>query len=140
MAYATQADMVGRYGEDAVLLVADRNGDGVIDTDVVERALTDATGEANSYLRAKYRLPLASVPEDLRRVTCDIAHYRLSDDATHLTDEKRQRYEDAMSWLKDLARGVARLDLPSPPTSASGGVVLVGPERRFTREKLGGVL
>lgn len=138
--YATQADMVGRYGEDAVLLIADRDRDGVIDPAVVERALTDATGEINSYLRAKYRLPLASVPEDLRRVACDIAHYRLSDDATLLTEEKRQRYDDALAWLKDLARGVARLDLPAPPSSASGGAVLIGSERRFTREKLGGVL
>lgn len=140
MVYATQADLVGRYGENAVLLVADRNRDGVIDDAVVERALTDATGEINSYLRAKYRLPLAAVPDDLRRVACDIALYRLSGEADLLTEEKRQRYEDALTWLKDLAKGIARLDLPTPPTSASGGAALVGPERRFTREKLGGVL
>jgi phage gp36-like protein len=47
MAYATQADIVEIYSEDA-LYVADRDGDGVIDTDAVERQFTRANRMINT--------------------------------------------------------------------------------------------
>lgn len=109
--YATVQDIVDRHGEAALLVVADRDDNGMVDPAVVGRALTDATSEIDTYLSLKYDLPLAEVPPVLVRICVDIAMYRLSPDAETDTDERRQRYEDAVDLLKRLATRTARLDL-----------------------------
>jgi len=121
MAYATLEALIKQYGLDAVLLVADRDQDGDIDADVVEDALTAATSEIDSYVGVKHRLPLPQVPDVLVRVCGDIALYRMSSEGGQLTEDKRQRYEDAVDYLKRVAAGTASLGLPTPPDQESSG-------------------
>jgi len=139
MAYATQQDMEDRYGHDALLMVADRDNDGEIDTEVVVRALSDATAEIDPYLASRYSMPLAEVPDLLVRLCVDIAFYRLSGDADTYTEEKRQRYEDTVSLLSRIASGKVSLGLATPPPSVGGGVVISGPVRLFSRDTMGGL-
>lgn len=136
MAYATQADIVDRYGEADLLVIADRNGDAVVDADVVARALADAAAEIDTYVSAKYALPLPSVPDVLVRINVDIAVYRLSTDAAQATEERRQRYEDCLAQLKDISKGIASLGISQPPPSSNGGAVLIGNARIFKRDGL----
>ncbi len=103
MTYATQADMVARFGDTELAQRTDRENGTAIDAVVVDRALVDADAEINSYLAKRYTLPLASTPVVLTRLACDIARYRLFDDGT--PDTVRQRYEDAVSLLKRMASG-----------------------------------
>lgn len=133
MPYATQAKLIERYGEDALLVIADRDNDGIIDADVVTQALDDATAEIDAYLAAKYSLPLPSVPDVLVRLCSDISMYRLAAEADQATDERRLRYEDAISLLKSISKGTASLGLEVPPPSSNGGVTLVSRPRRFNR-------
>ncbi len=139
MAYALLQDMIDAYGEDAVAVAADRDGEGQIDQAAVDRELSGAESLINSYLRARYELPVSPVPDILKKYCVDIAFYQLSDRAGSLTDEKRRRYEDAVSFLKSLAGGAARLDSATPPPSSGGGVHVAGAERQFTREKMRGL-
>jgi phage gp36-like protein len=137
--YATQQDMIDAYGSDAVTLAADRDGDGQADAGVVDEALLFATEFINSYLGAKYTLPLATVPAVLPPVCVDIALYRLSQRPGAMTDEMKDRYEKAVSWLDRVARGIVSLGVdPSPPSQGGGGVQLVSGPRRFTRDSLKG--
>lgn len=103
MTYATQADLVARFGDAELAQRTDRENGTVIDAVVLERALADADAEINSYLAKRYTLPLASTPVVLTRLACDMARYRLFDDGT--PDTVRQRYEDAVSLLKRMASG-----------------------------------
>lgn len=107
MTYATQADMVTRFGETELAQRTDRENGLVIDVDVLNRALDDADGEINGYLAKRYALPLASVPIVLTRLAADVARYHLYDDGA--TQVVRQRYEDAVSLLKRMSSGDVQL-------------------------------
>lgn len=109
MPYATAQDIIDRLpeGSDGLLLLADRDADGVADAVVVAGALKDASDEVDAYIGARYALPLAAVPALLTRLTTDIAIYRMARDAARATEENRTRYEDAVALLKAIARGDA---------------------------------
>jgi phage gp36-like protein len=138
--YAGQQDIEDRYGADALLLVADRDGDGQADPDVVAQAVADADAEIDAYLAARYQLPLSTVPTVLKRLAADLLMYRLATTADLLTEEKRQRYEDAVKLLDRISKGSVSLGLAAPPSSSAGSAVRIGPDRRMTRDSLGKIL
>ena len=137
MSYATADQVEERYGADLLLLLRDRDGDGVADAAVLDRALADAAGEIDTYLAAKYDLPLAETPAVLTRLAVDITVYRLSSEADLLTDERRRRYEDALKLLVRIARGEASLGLRSP--GAPSRATATSRPRRFSRETMTGL-
>lgn len=143
MPYATLTDITDLYGPNA-LYVADRDGDGVADAVAVDKALTHASAEIDSYLLVRYTLPLSDVDQKLVQISVDIALYRLALSHDVLSDEHRKRYEDAIAWLKDVAAGRAKLHLPSaPPVLDPDGnpltgaqpIVAGGPPRLFSRDQ-----
>lgn len=141
MPYATQADIVLLYGAD-VLVVADRDGDGVPDAGAVARALASASEEIDLYVGARYRLPLPEGVPMLAQWCVDIAVYRLAQTADVLSDEIRRRYEDALSALKRVAKGEAALSLPVDPGGEAPGprpIVTGGPARLFSRDAMRGL-
>ncbi|HAW49166.1 MAG TPA: DUF1320 domain-containing protein [Roseovarius sp.] len=144
MAYATQSDIETLYGADA-LAVADRDGDGVADAATVSRALEAASAEIDSYVGVRHDLPLEGAHPVLTQYCVDIALYRLSVAATYVTEEGRQRYEDAIAALKRIAKGEQHLAIPADPESdeadfeSPSPIVSGGPERAFSREKTRGL-
>jgi len=77
MAYATAQELSDRVGSDALAAVSDRDGDAVIEDEAVTHALDDASADIDSYLAARYTLPLAAAPAAVKRVCIDIAMYHL---------------------------------------------------------------
>lgn len=144
MTYATQTDAVDRYGEAFVLQVADRDGDGSLaDPELVQAvtdALVDATAEIDTHIGARYDLPLPSTPTVLVRICVDIAIYRLANEAGVLSEEIRQRYEDAIMLLKRIAEGKASLGLEVPAPSGRAPALLSSAPRVMSRRTLRGVL
>ncbi|WP_281545898.1 phage protein Gp36 family protein [Grimontia sp. SpTr1] len=139
--YATVDDMLARYGEDVVYPLADKDQDDALDEEAAERSLNDATGLMNSYLGTRYPLPLLEVPDLLTRLCVDIALYWLADDAGGATEEKRQRFEDAIQWLENIAKGRVELGLDAPTDDEPGslnddGMVFTSAERLFSRAGL----
>ena len=134
--YATVQHITDRYGQDALILLTDRQGTGAIDTDVVDQALRDASAEIDTYLAAKYSLPLSLVPDVLVRLCVDIVMYRLAADRDLGTEERRKRYDDATALLTRIAKGLVSLGVPTPPASSNGVAFVQGPKRRFGRGKL----
>ena len=120
MSYATQAQMIDRFGEAELIQLTDRGAaqTGVIVAAVLNAALLDADEEIDSYLRPVRALPLAApIPERLVRVACDLARYHLYDD--HAPEGIRTRYQDGIRWLRDVAGGKASLgevDTAAPET------------------------
>ena len=116
MRYASPQAMEEAFGLPQLVQLTGR-GSGQLDADVLERALLDADGLVDSYLTQRYRLPLAgySFPA---RLACDIALYYLM--GTRVTDSAQTRYEDAVAFLRDVARGVAGLPLDGSVMPAEG--------------------
>lgn len=146
MPYANTQDIIDRYGEDFLFTIADRDHDDDLDTTATDNTLSDASGLMDSYLSTRFALPLAETPALLKRLCIDVAVYWLSEDGGGATEEKRQRYEDAISWLKRISKGEAELGLDSDSggdtgegnTASSDGVLIQSNERLFSRDKLRG--
>ena len=107
MTYATQSDMVERFGADELAQRTNRVDGLTIDTVVLGRALADADAEIDGYLATRYTLPLSSTPAVLVRLAADLARYQLCGDK--VPDSVRQRYVDAVVVLKRLATGDVQL-------------------------------
>ena len=136
--YATSQDIILAYGEDA--LFAAMNDNAVVDELKVTAALEKATAEIDSYIADRYPLPLAVVPGRLVDLCVDIAIYKMSQTSDVQTEKIKERYDDAVSWLTKLSRGTVSLGLPKAPGQKSARAVVVsGPERQFTRNKMRGL-
>jgi phage gp36-like protein len=140
MAYATLQDMATRFGQEELLQLTDRAGVQAIDGAAVTAALADADAMIETYLAQRYALPVAPVPQLLRRIACDITRFLLSGDAA--TDAVRQAHADALRTLRDLAGGAAALPgaAAAPPgatpATAGGRVEVSAPDRRFERASI----
>jgi len=137
MTYAVKQNLIDRFGQTELAQLTDRVDGETIDDAVLSRALDDADAIINSYLQTRYTLPLASVPPRIVEVACDIARYKLFED--RVTDIVRQRYSDALAWLKDVAAGKAGLGLDAAGVeteSDSGTVDYDSSDRVFSRDAL----
>ena len=150
--YATSAEAIKRYGEDYVIVSADRDNDAELDTDSFDQALADATNEVNGYLVGKVDLP-ADVTKhpQLVKYTIDIAIYNSCPTADVLTEQKVKRYDGAIRYLEHVASGKIKLAReeetgPEPATNTnqiaetmiSVEVFETGTEdaRRFSRTRM----
>lgn len=139
MLYATRDDMIQAFGEDELIQLTDRADPPLdaIDDDVLGAALAAASSEIDGYVARVATLPLAMVPDNLRQVALAIARYRLSTDQAQ--GRVRLDYEDAMITLRDIAKGVIKLDLPDgePAPATPARVLGSSAPQTFTPARLG---
>jgi len=142
-AYATQQDLIDRFGATELVQLTDRANRPAttIDAVVVERALADATALIDGYVGKVYALPLAAVPQALTKAAADIARYYLHGKRADKDGEVERAYKEADRWLINISRGLVQLDVGGvPPAQPDGGTVrVVAPDRRFSRDSLRGL-
>lgn len=133
MSYATQADLELRFKQQELIELTDDAGLGVIDAAAVAVVLADTDAEINGYLAGRYSLPLTQTSQELVRLACDIARYRLFD--THANEQVKARYDDAIKKLRDVSNGKASLgiDQASQPVAVAGGATITSGGRDFGR-------
>ena len=119
MAYATQSNLIERFGEQELIDILPGEGPETIDAALVTVALDDATNEINTYLAERFTLPLEETPPVLVQVTCDIARYKYY--SVHATDEVKERYDARIKWLKSVVDGKAGLAFTNQPESSLTG-------------------
>lgn len=107
MPYCTQQNLIDRFSEIELIRLTDESSIGSIDTVVLDRAITDADAEINSYLVA-YTLPLANVPANFERLACDIVRFSLYKDM--MTDVVELRYKQAIRYLEKVSEGKIKLE------------------------------
>lgn len=138
MSYATISDLIIQFGESEVVAITDRNRDGVVDEPVANGALQRASNTMDSYLVARYPLPLSVVPNQLVDLCCDIARYKLLGSDVTETDPVRYRYKDALRTLEHIRDGKIDIGLTvaglAPAESVS--VKTIGGGRKFDRASL----
>lgn len=141
MSYCTKQDLIDRFGERELVQLTDRTNTpaSMVDDTVVARALGDAGSLVDGYVGKSYSLPLPTVPEALTKVTADIARFYLHGKGLDKDSPIRIAYSDAVSWLRDIARGMINLfdnAGETPPASGGGFVQTVGPVKVFNRDSL----
>lgn len=150
--YATISDLEARYPNELALLAADEET-GLRDDDRIGLALTDASREIRAILQARYSpAELASIDGEslsILAIYCmDIALYRISLSFSRTSETIKERYDASIKRLEAIAAGKGALTFDGPTGGGGGGdttagsigqneVVLVAPERVFTRERLG---
>jgi phage gp36-like protein len=140
MTYASQSDLVERYGTPMLIDLTDRDDPpaGTIDDAVVTRALEDADAAINGYLLGRYILPLSATPPLLRDLAQAVAIYKLHRDTA--SDKIGNDYASALKTLALISSGTVRLDVAGVEPAASGatGVRTTDRERPFTAGNLRG--
>ncbi|EDJ2557259.1 hypothetical protein CE665_23350 [Salmonella enterica subsp. enterica serovar Poona] len=101
MMYASAQDMRDRYNNLDELLIQPGTDD--LNEKKLTQALNDAGALVDSYLSAKYTLPLAVVPQVLVQHCCAIAFYYLCDQQA--SEQARDRYREALTWLREVKNG-----------------------------------
>lgn len=142
MAYATDADMLARFGFAQIVRVTDDTGAyAAIDAARLQTRLDDAAAEIDSYIAGRVALPLDPVPQILVRIACDIAWYHLLGDRGGDIEAARARYQDAIAFLRRVAAGEVALgdETPGAAAPATGGTPIhAAPPRKFRDDALRG--
>lgn len=114
MAYATRADLVAAFGAGEIAQLEAQGRD-------IGAALQVAEAEANSYLGARYQLPVAPASAKLTRVVCDLARYQLF--GVMSEGEPKDRAQAAVAWLRDVAARRASIEGAVPAASGVGSAI-----------------
>ncbi len=108
--YANRDDLVLRYGE----LEVSQLERTLTASESVNSYIEDASDIADGYIGVIYDVPLIHPPKNLKIYICDIARFLLW--RAKASDQVRQRYEDAISFLKRVADGKATLLIQNTET------------------------
>lgn len=94
-----------------------------IDTSVTDRAITDADAEIDSYCGVQYDVPFADpAPAMIRKLSVDIAICNLySRRGDVIPEQRKERCKEAISWLRDVAKGIISIGPDSPAPNEDGG-------------------
>lgn len=118
--YASRADViVAAGGESRLLEIADHDGDGQEDEFLVDTYICDAEGEANSYIRQKFEVPLiAPIPSAIRTNVAGWAVYMMKSDRDAATEGDELKHERRIKWFELLAKGLVDPGInPAPAAS-----------------------
>lgn len=125
--YLTALEYVARFGEGETVRITDETRAGVVNAAKMQAALDDAVQIVESYLSARYTLPLAPVPSMLKRIVGDLARELLHTDRP--TDEIVARADRCRSDLKMIANGTMRLPVGGVPIVSGKGGAPIGVAR-----------
>jgi len=120
MAYSTQSDLEEQISQAELIELTDDAGSGSTDASAIERAITDADAEIDSYCGSRYTMPFSPTPVIIRKYSVDMAIYNLFSrrSALNVPDDRQKRYDNAIRFLRDVAKGMISLgaDAPSEPS------------------------
>lgn len=140
MPYATQDDMIKRFGEAEVIQITDRENLGVFNAAVFAQAQLDGDAEIDVYLQSGYPLPLTTVPTVLVRIACDLYRYYLYGNL--VPDHVKDRYNAAIKTLQLINKGDVQLNPPTGggdiPQDSAKDILVAKAEPVFTKETLKG--
>lgn len=123
--YASQADLKARYEDDVAVahLTLDEET-GTPNTAVLDEVIDDAEGEINSYLAARYLVPVdvssdTGLAARLKSLTLDLATYKLELRTGHVTDERGKAHDDGIAYLDKISKGAVFLPAAAAPASTA---------------------
>ena len=146
-AYIEADHLLAALTADDLVRLTDDAGTGQRDDAVLDAVIARAEGELNSYVARRHTVPLDLTANDemaeaVRGKCIDLAAYYLRCRRPGMPQELRDRYLDAVRWLRDVAAGKVTLGgVPEPPASGLGGTHVAhgGETRQMTRDNMQGL-
>lgn len=120
MRYLTQQELLERRRPEQLQVLASDEA-GMLDDARIDQAIADAESEVTGYLSPRYGRDLPEDPQDaspsLKRLVADLVPYHLAKGAAHVAEGILDEHTRAVAELRDIARGLASLDLPAAPAT-----------------------
>lgn len=133
MSYSTSDDILLQIDEQDLIQLTDDLGSGIIDADVVTRAIADADQVIDGYLGSRYSLPFTTVPGILRTLSVDIAISNLYARRRDTIPEiRKERQQAAIRFLEMVGRGQITLGVDDPDLGSSDSAEYSADDRVFT--------
>ena len=140
MAYCTKTDILEELDEDTLVQLTDDKDLGVVDDAKVTAAIDKADEEIDSYCGRRYSVPFATVPGRIKHLSVDMAIYHLYGRRKGAPQQRKDAYDTALRFLRDVADNRASLgenDPDAPPSDAEKPQIS-GNTRIFSRDDLEG--
>jgi len=140
MAYCSQTDIEKLIPVEELAELTAESGE-TPDSDIVSECIALADAEIDSYLAVRYTLPLSATPARIKALSADMAIYHLYSRRDHFPEVRRQKYEDAVAFLKAVAKGQAEIIGADGIEITSGAATIVeisSSTRIFSRDTLEG--
>jgi phage gp36-like protein len=140
VAYCAKDDILLLIGENELIRCTDDEDTGAVDDAVVARAIADADNEIDAYLGKRHAVPLTIVPDLVRKLSGDITAYNLYSRRIGPPEFRVQRYEQAISKLREARDGKLSLgekDPETPPSTSEAPSISSSPQV-FTRDSMKG--
>jgi phage gp36-like protein len=142
MAYVTLTQLKDRFGEQMLIALTDRGADalGVVDEDVVDRAIAEAEALIDGYLARRYALPLSVAQPMLVGVAGALVIYGLH--IYEAPEKVAKDYNDAIKTLTAISQGTITLNAAGveAPSTGTTGVQITDRERPFTEDNMTGFI
>ncbi len=138
MAYSVLEDLLKMIPEEELAQITTESGDDP-DPAIVAEAISQADAEIDSYLGRRYQVPLSPVPPRVKALSVDLAIYHLYSRRSVAPPVRRQNYEAAVAFLKQVAAGQAVVEVSGgePPGVNRDVGELTSATRVFRRDTLG---
>lgn len=137
MAYIDQDYMLERMSASELNSLADLDGDGAINAEVITAAVADAQSQIDAKLHAGgFVVPFDPVPVIIQRLCFDKARFLLM--GTRASEEARARNISAAQMLEDLCSGAVAI--PTIEVTQASGFCNNARDRAFTRATMGDFL
>ena len=138
MAYSVQDDLLTMISQAELAALSADVGDEP-DSQVVAEAIARADAEIDAACGLRYAVPFSPVPERMKSLSADLAIYHLYSRRSVAPEVWRQKYQDALAFLKQVAAGQATLagSGGEPPAAAREAAEMDSNQRIFSRDTLG---
>jgi phage gp36-like protein len=140
--YTDLEQLTDRFGTPMLVNLTDRGTPqtGMVDSDIVDRAIADTDAMIDGHLAGKYVLPMAEMPPLVADLAAMIAIYKLH---IYTPGEKIvDDYKQALRSLEKISLGTIKLSVAGVP-SASGqgsGARMTDRERPLTAQNMKGFI
>ena len=123
--YTTPEILIDKYGNQLLINITIKEPDGTEtepDLTVISREIGRVDGIIDGYLRGRYTLPLAEIPTELAGYAEDMAIARIYGCMPERTipEDVKDNSKAAITWLKDVQKGLATLSVATLPPAATG--------------------
>lgn len=115
--YVDLTKLNAKYGTKKIIDLSDLDGDGNVDTDVVDKAISAAESKINSYVITRYTIAsvITAQPPVILDTALSLTLYNLAEgrDPNYVIEDSEYDtiYKREIAWLEGIARGDIDLDV-----------------------------
>ena len=132
--YVTLADFELTLGRKRLLTIADPDKTGAPDGAYLDRFAADASSIAQGYIAAwRDAFDATTAPPALKRAVVSIAVFLMASALDKLTEDMKVNYDEALRFLRDVAKGLVALGDVVMPSNSPGMMAVSAPPSEWDR-------